>query len=153
NMNHNSLFSNGAGIVGLSVALTLAAGFGNRAIAQPAPDQTSSVAVRTADRDGFATFVSPAELKQLAERPGTVVVDVRSPEEYAAAHIPGAINLPGEDLRTPAAKPGEGDSQYIFRDPQGEPDVERYEAIFGEAGLSRDLTVIVYGNHAGKADG
>lgn len=30
--------------------------------------------------------------------PGAVVVDVRSPEEYAVAHIPGSLNIPLDDL-------------------------------------------------------
>ena len=28
------------------------------------------------------------------ERPGFVLLDVRSPEDYAAGHVPGAVNLP-----------------------------------------------------------
>lgn len=32
--------------------------------------------------------------------PGTVLIDVREPHEYAAGHIPGAINLPQADLAT-----------------------------------------------------
>lgn len=30
--------------------------------------------------------------------PGAVVVDVRSTEEYAVAHIPGSLNIPLDDL-------------------------------------------------------
>jgi hydroxyacylglutathione hydrolase len=36
-----------------------------------------------------------------ADRPaGTLLIDVREPEEYAHGHIPGAINLPQADLAT-----------------------------------------------------
>src|SRR5690606_2614130 len=66
---------------------------------------------------------------------------------------PGAINLPGKLWRTPSAKPGQGDSQYIFRTEDGSPDVARYEKLLGDAGITRDREVIIYGNHAGKADG
>lgn len=102
----------------------------------------------------WQSFLSPGELKTLidADR-SVVVVDVRSPAEYAKGHIPGAINLPGTQWRTPDAKPGTGDSQYIFRDPQGRPDVARYEALLSAVGLTRDDRVVIYGNHAGKADG
>jgi NADPH-dependent 2,4-dienoyl-CoA reductase/sulfur reductase-like enzyme/rhodanese-related sulfurtransferase len=31
--------------------------------------------------------------------PGTLVVDVREPDEYAAGHVPGAVNLPLSQLR------------------------------------------------------
>ena len=102
------------------------------------------------DRDGFATFISPGELQGLDD---VVIVDARSPEEYAAGHIPGAINLPGESLRTPKADPGEGDSQYLFAGANGSVDVARYERLLGEAGLTPEADVVVYGNHAGQADG
>lgn len=35
---------------------------------------------------------APAFLAQAA-KPGTVVIDVRTPEEYAAGHLQGAINI------------------------------------------------------------
>jgi thiosulfate/3-mercaptopyruvate sulfurtransferase len=106
------------------------------------------------DADGFETFIGPGELYALlASDEDVVLVDVRSPAEYEAGHIAGAINLPGKSLRTPKAKPGEGDSQYIFRTASGDLDVARYEQILGDAGISRDNTVIVYGNHGGKGDG
>jgi len=38
--------------------------------------------------------VSAGELRKLARRGAVTVVDVRPPEEYAAGHLPGAINLP-----------------------------------------------------------
>lgn len=41
------------------------------------------------------TCVEPAELRGLV---GALVVDVRSPEEYAAGHIEGAINIPVDAL-------------------------------------------------------
>lgn len=31
-------------------------------------------------------------------REGTRLVDVRSPEEYASQHVPGAVNVPLEDV-------------------------------------------------------
>lgn len=90
---------------------------------------------------------------RMAAEPGLVVIDARSPEQYAANHLPGAINLPGADLRTPAAEPGAGDSQYVFRTSDGAPDIARYEKLLGDAGLTRDAAVVIYGNHAGKEDG
>lgn len=40
-------------------------------------------------------------LQQAAKTPGTVVIDVRSREEYAGGHIPGSSNVPLNEL--PAA--------------------------------------------------
>lgn len=103
---------------------------------------------------GWQAFWSIAQLQQaVASDPKIVVVDVRSPAEYAQGHIPGAVNIPGTTWRTPEAKPGKGDSQYIFRDANARPDVAKYEALLSAAGISRDDRVVVYGSHAGKADG
>jgi rhodanese-related sulfurtransferase len=42
------------------------------------------------------TMLSPKQFKELATtKPGSfILVDVREPEEFAAGHIPGAINIP-----------------------------------------------------------
>ncbi|MEM8783180.1 MAG: rhodanese-like domain-containing protein [Planctomycetota bacterium] len=109
----------------------------------------------------LSVFIGPADLRAL-EASHTVgedliIVDARVANDYAVAHIPGAINLQPTDLRTPKAKPGEGFSQYLFRTHDdyidGDLDVERYTAILGGAGIDPTDTVVVYGNYAGKADG
>ncbi len=38
--------------------------------------------------------VSPAELNAMLQRGDVQVVDVREPDEFAAGHLPGAINVP-----------------------------------------------------------
>ncbi len=44
----------------------------------------------------------PIELSHwLEEKAPLTIVDVRRPEDYEKAHIPGAINLPKEQWRTP----------------------------------------------------
>lgn len=42
--------------------------------------------------------VREVDVEQFAveRRPSTAVVDVRSPEEFAAGHVPGAVNVPLE---------------------------------------------------------
>ncbi|UJW79366.1 rhodanese-like domain-containing protein [Hydrogenophaga sp. SL48] len=52
---------------------------------------------------------TPEGLRKLIERkdPRFVIVDVRSPAEYAAGHIPTAINIPGgitADIKAPPSK-------------------------------------------------
>ena len=37
-------------------------------------------------------------LKELVKKPDTVLVDVRSPWEYESEHLPGAQNIPLEEL-------------------------------------------------------
>jgi rhodanese-related sulfurtransferase len=49
-------------------------------------------------------YIRPAEAKQRIERtPGVVVLDVRTPEEYAAGHLANSVLLPVDQV---AAKAG-----------------------------------------------
>lgn len=41
-----------------------------------------------------AAPISAAEARVVAEDPATLVVDVRTPGEFESAHIPGAVNIP-----------------------------------------------------------
>jgi len=43
--------------------------------------------------------VTLAEMRGLVRDPNVVVLDVLSPEAYATAHLPGAINIPVSRLR------------------------------------------------------
>jgi rhodanese-related sulfurtransferase len=52
-----------------------------------------------------ATDISREELKsRLAKAEPTVIVDVRSPEEFAAGHVAGAINIPHDQVVTRAGE-------------------------------------------------
>jgi 3-mercaptopyruvate sulfurtransferase SseA len=112
-----------------------------------------AAAPQTQAENQWESFITAAQLHERLNEPDLLIIDVRSAEEYDAAHIPSAINIPGKDWRTPSAKPGAGDSQYIFRTPDGSPDVARYEKLLSQAGVTRDHDIVIYGNHAGKADG
>lgn len=100
----------------------------------------------------WSTLITPQSLHEKLGHKDLLIIDARSPAEYAAAHIPGAINLPGADWRTPAAAPGQV-GQKIFRQADGSLDVKRYEEFLSKAGVKPEHEIVVYGNHAGKADG
>lgn len=105
-------------------------------------------------KDGWSSLLTATELNDRLRDANVLVIDARSPQEYAAGHIPGSINLPGVAWRTPATKPGSGKvGQQLFRTSDGKIDVARYEAYLGNAGVTPEHRIIVYGNHAGKADG
>jgi rhodanese-related sulfurtransferase len=43
-------------------------------------------------------YVSPNELHRREDAVPTVI-DVRSPDEYRAGHLPGALNIPADQLQ------------------------------------------------------
>ncbi len=46
-------------------------------------------------------LISPKELaRQEASGAAPVVIDVRSPKEYAAGHIPGARSVPADEIES-----------------------------------------------------
>ncbi|WP_101049361.1 rhodanese-like domain-containing protein [Macromonas nakdongensis] len=57
----------------------------------------------TLGKGGGADGVSPTEVVQLMNREKAVVVDVCSPEEYAAGHVTGAKSLPLDELEAKLA--------------------------------------------------
>lgn len=132
----------------LSMALVgIAAAWSGANDALAAGDETSP-----SSQASWQSFIKPDALHRRLDEPNLLVVDVRSAEEYAQGHIPGAVNLPGILWRTPPAEAGKV-GQQIFRRPDGALDVERYEKLLGDAGITPAHDVVVYGNHAGKADG
>ncbi len=56
--------------------------------------------ILTNELEGKAILISPYELEQKRVDGGPLmIIDVRVPEEYAAGHVTGAINIPLADLR------------------------------------------------------
>ncbi len=52
-----------------------------------------------APRSDEAPSITPAELQEWrASGDAPVVIDVRTPEEYASGHVPGAVNIPFEQV-------------------------------------------------------
>jgi thiosulfate/3-mercaptopyruvate sulfurtransferase len=113
------------------------------------------ISVRASEHNHWKSLISANDLRSRLNSPKLLIIDVRSGAEYAAGHIPGAINLPGNQWRTPATRSPtkDGLGQQIFRKADGSLDVARYEKYLGDAGVSNDHEIVVYGNHAGRADG
>lgn len=76
----------------------------------------------------FAESSMPASPAAAAVKPGVVdgatakalaaagarVVDVRTPQEFAAGHVPGAINIPYEEIGKRAAEIGPPSTQVVL---------------------------------------
>lgn len=86
--------------------------------------------------------IAPAELAaQIEAGDAPTVLDVRTPEEFASGHVPGAINIPHDELA------GRLDELAFARDSEivvhceGGGRASRAEAVLVEAGFSdvRDL--------------
>jgi rhodanese-related sulfurtransferase len=52
------------------------------------------VAVRMRETLGRRAVESCIEAESLAQAPSAIVIDVRSPDEYARGHVDGALNIP-----------------------------------------------------------
>ena len=72
-----------------------------RALIAALPMLLAAVTATAADAVEVAQ-VTPAQLAELRARPDApvVVLDVRTPEEYAAGHVPGAVNIPYDQVGT-----------------------------------------------------
>ncbi|MEO3998750.1 rhodanese-like domain-containing protein [Mesorhizobium sp. CAU 1732] len=91
--------------------------------------------------DGSAgIYVDLSHVEDFRKSDNVVLIDIRTPDRYAAGHIPGAINIPRERVETPVLNGVIGETKPL----------EELEPILAAAGLKYDDRVIVYGE---KDDG
>lgn len=92
--NQGTILLGAAAILTVAICMGLVA---NQLSSRPLPLFASEDAVRPGMPPAVA-YVGLAEVKARQEEPGVLIIDARSPEEFAAGHIPGAVNLPAADL-------------------------------------------------------
>lgn len=80
-----------------------------------------------------AALLDPAQIAALIEKMPVVVIDTRTPEEYAAGHIPGAVNV-REIFSYLATSTPEGVSAMQ----------EKFASLLGAAGLSGAEHAVIY---------
>ena len=70
----------------------------------PAPGQAASASAAAASAS--LPLISPQALleRQAKRDPSLFVLDVRTPEEYAAGHVPGAVNVPYDQVASHLAE-------------------------------------------------
>ena len=79
------------------------------------------------------TLLDPAQLSEMMKTSPVVVIDTRAPEEYAAGHIPGAVNI-REIFSYLAASTPDGQAELH----------EKFAALLGAAGLSGPEHAVIY---------
>jgi rhodanese-related sulfurtransferase len=86
--------------------------------------------------DGGAATIAPAELaRRLSEDP-PLVLDVRTPEEFASGHVPGAVNIPHTELGERLAElPGDRGGEVVVYCERGGR-AARAEDLLREAGYT-----------------
>ncbi|MEM3086230.1 MAG: sulfurtransferase [Halobacteria archaeon] len=88
-----------------------------------------------------AFLVTPAWLKERISDPRVRVVDARKPMDYAAGHIPGAVNIPAGE----------------FIEMRGRvatlPPKERVEQMLGSRSIANDSLVVAYDDRFGTLAG
>lgn len=87
-----------------------------------------------------ARIDQPTLLKRIdAKDSSLIILDVRTPEEYAAGHVPGAINIPYTHLPARISElPGAADKDIVFYCVTGVR-AERAVSRFRENGFTRLL--------------
>lgn len=82
--------------------------------------------------EGESLIVSTKDLPGYAEQSNVVVVDTRTPEEYAAGHVAGAVNIPTADIVINVPVKNMLTSQ------------KKIEKVMGSNGISNDTLVLAY---------
>lgn len=79
--------------------------------------------------DGTPQFLDSAQVKALANDPKVVVVDIRSPSDYAAGHIPGSVNVFWDSTF---------DSERLLLP------IDKLKKLYADAGVTPDKRVILF---------
>lgn len=83
-------------------------------------------------------LIEPADLEPLLNHPNLLIVDLCRPEQYASAHIPGAVYLPFTQLMS-GQQPGPGKL----------PPEAALSQLFSALGLTPDTHVVAYDDEGG----
>lgn len=78
---------------------------------------------------GAPKFLDADQVKALAKDPGVVIVDVRSPSDYAAGHIPGSVNVYWD---------------ATFDQDRVLASVDKLKKLYADAGATPDKRVILF---------
>jgi phage shock protein E len=93
-----------------AAALALLAACSSNVPAAKAPPHAAPAAAATAPA---ATVVDAQEARRLVAS-GVKVVDVRTPDEFAKGHVPGAVNIPYDEISSRAGEIGPASTPVLL---------------------------------------
>lgn len=92
-----------------------------------------------------------AGMEQFRNTPGAVLVDVRTPEEYARGHIPGSINIPLQNiLEIENAVPDQQTPLFVYCLSGGRS--RRAAAFFGRQGYEQVCNIGGISGYSGELE-
>ena len=100
-----------------ALALTvILPGCSDRGGPAPASASPASAPAASAAPQGSATTDSPKQFQEGIKKPGAILVDVRTPDEYADGHIEGALNIDwnGTQFQSDAGKLDKSKPVYVY---------------------------------------
>lgn len=100
-----------------------------------------SLGLGSAQAATYQPLVEAIELSEaLTAHPQLKIIDIRSPDDYAAGHIPGAVSAPYGQWRGPANNPGQlSDNPY-------------FEKLVRQLGLTDQQPIVVYSSGVDETD-
>lgn len=90
----------GSAMSGSAMSAEKVAGAGEMSSTGTESSEKENAESADAQMDASVQNIDQETAKKMMEKDdGHIILDVRTKEEYAAGHIPGAINLPNEDIQ------------------------------------------------------
>lgn len=103
------------------------------AAATATPEVTDTVVPETvSEYPNAQLLVDTNWLRSRLDDPEVRIIDIRAPEAYTEAHVPGAVNIPVEAIAS------------TINDIPLEFDPEKVQAALNQAGLTPDMTAVIY---------
>ena len=89
----------------------------------------------------MVTELTPKEVHERVERGDVRVVDTRPPAQYERGHIPGAINVPLQELPTRVSEIDWDDTDVVCACPIGQSSIQAAKLIASYENVDDDVTV------------
>jgi len=81
---------------------------------RPAGHRPEAAATSAGGPGQPAPWLVNGETAAVLARAGARVIDVRTPQEYEAGHVPGALNIPFDEIRQRASEVGAADAPVVL---------------------------------------